>query len=101
MPWQECSTMSLRQEFLALAQPGSNFSQLCRRFGISRRIGYKWVERFRRAGAPALADRSRRPRRSPRKIPSRGLRALRQLRPRHRHWDARKIHDRWRWQLRR
>lgn len=27
MPWQECSTMSLRQEFLALAsQPGNNFS---------------------------------------------------------------------------
>ena len=43
MPWQECSTMSLRQEFLGLAnQPGSNFSQLYRRFGISRKTGHKW-----------------------------------------------------------
>ena len=68
MPWQECSTMSLRQEFLALAQqPGSNFSQLCRRFGISRKTGYKWRRRYRETGATGLADRSRRPEHSPRR----------------------------------
>jgi len=66
MPWQECSTMSLRQEFLALAQPGSNFSQLCRRFGISRKTGYKWRRRYREKGTVGLADRSRRPQYSPR-----------------------------------
>jgi transposase InsO family protein len=60
--------MSLRQEFLALAnQPGSNFSQLCRRFGISRKTGYKWRCRYRENGATDLADRTRRPRHSPRR----------------------------------
>ena len=68
MPWQECSTMSLRQEFLSLAnQPGSNVSQLCRRFGISRKTGYKWRRRYRETGATGLADRSRGPQRSPRR----------------------------------
>ncbi len=66
MPWQECSTMSLRQEFLALAQRGSNFSQLCRRFGISRKTGYKWRRRYREKGTVGLVDRSCRPQYSPR-----------------------------------
>jgi transposase InsO family protein len=67
MPWQECSTMSLRQEFLSLAsQSGSNFSQLCQRFEISRKTGYKWLQRYEQTGAAGLADRSRRPQHSPR-----------------------------------
>jgi transposase InsO family protein len=66
MPWQECSTMSLRQEFLFLAsQPESKFSQLCQRFGISRKTGYKWLQRYQQTGAAGLADRSRRPQHSP------------------------------------
>ena len=36
-------------------------SELCRRFGISRAKGYKWLERYRVAGRAGLADRSRRP----------------------------------------
>ena len=68
MPWQECSTMSLRQEFLALAEnEGVNFSELCRRFGISRKTGYKWRRRYREKGVTGLADRSRRPQHSPRR----------------------------------
>ena len=60
--------MSLRQEFLALAQnTGVNFSELCRRFGISRKTGYKWRRRYREKGVTGLADRSRRPEHSPRR----------------------------------
>lgn len=58
--------MSLRQEFLFLAsQPESNFSQLCQRFGISRKTGYKWLQRYQQSGATGLQDRSRRPQHSP------------------------------------
>lgn len=40
MPWQEVSTMSLRQEFVTLAsQEGANIRALCRRFGISPKTG--------------------------------------------------------------
>jgi transposase InsO family protein len=60
--------MTLRQEFLALAgNAGVNFSELCRRFGISRKTGYKWRQRYEEKGVTGLADRSRRPQRSPRR----------------------------------
>ena len=66
MPWQECSVMNSRYEFLSLVtQPGSNFSQLCNRFGISRKTGYKWLKRFERTNSMELSDHSRRPRCSP------------------------------------
>lgn len=38
---------------------------LCRRFGISRKTGYKWLARYGAGGASALSDRSRRPHVSP------------------------------------
>ena len=66
MPWQEYSVMELRHEFLQLAQQGKlSFSELCQRFDISRKTGYKWLKRFQAEGLTGLADRSRRPRRSP------------------------------------
>src|SRR6185295_4229300 len=68
MPWKERSTMSLRHEFLQLAsQPGANFSQLCARFGVSRKTGYKWRQRYQESGAAGLQERSRRPQHTPRR----------------------------------
>ena len=61
--------MSQRYEFVVLAeQAGIPMKELCRRFGISRKTGYKWLERFRAGGREALGDRSRRPKRSPAQI---------------------------------
>jgi transposase InsO family protein len=66
MPWRELSVMEQREEFVRLAlSPGANMSDMCRRFGISRSKGYKWLERYRAEGRAGLADRSRRPRHSP------------------------------------
>lgn len=58
--------MDQREEFVRLALvPRANRSELCRRFGISRDKGYKWLRRYRAEGRAGLADRSRRPRSSP------------------------------------
>jgi transposase InsO family protein len=58
--------MEQREEFVRLALvAGANVSELCRRFGISRAKGYKWLGRYRVEGRAGLADRSRRPRHSP------------------------------------
>ena len=66
MPWKECDTMSLREEFVSMAMSeGANLSFLCRRFGISRTTGSKWVHRYRAQGREGLRDSSRRPRHSP------------------------------------
>lgn len=95
MPWQEVSTMSLRQEFVMLAsRGGANHTLLCRRFGISRKTGYKWLERFRAEGVPALAEQSRRPRRSPTRTSQAVEQALLSLRDAHPAWGARTLRRR-------
>ena len=51
-----------RSEFLALARlPDSNISELCRRFGISRKTAYKWPK------PDSVEDRPRRPKNSPKR----------------------------------
>ena len=58
--------MSLRKEFIALAQSdGVNMSELCRRMEISRKTGYKWLRRYAQAGGQSLHDLPRRPHSSP------------------------------------
>jgi transposase InsO family protein len=66
MAWREVSVMDQREEFVRLAlSPGTNKRELCRRFGISRSNGHKWLRRYLAQGRAGLADRSRRPHRSP------------------------------------
>ena len=66
MPWRISSAMSERHEFVLLAtQENANVRELCRRFGISSRTGYKWLQRFKESGIGGLSDRSRRPHHSP------------------------------------
>ena len=70
MPWKESTPMSSRLEFVLLAaQPGVNLAALCRRFEISRKTAYKWLERFRQEGQDGLQDQTRRPHTSPRTSP--------------------------------
>jgi transposase InsO family protein len=90
MPWREVSVMDQRREFVRLAnQEGANRRELCRRFGISPEVGYKWLGRFAADGE--LADRSRRPH----TVPLRTDRAIEDrivaLRDDHPAWGARKI----------
>lgn len=92
MPWNEVTLMSLRTEFVLLAiAEGSNISQLCHRFGISRKTGYKWIDRFRKEGVAGLEDRSRRPKTSPHITPRAVEEAVLGVREAHQAWGGRKI----------
>ncbi|MDH4554416.1 IS481 family transposase [Pseudomonas sp. BN417] len=92
MPWQECSTMSIRREFVRLAeQPQSNVRELCRRYGISPKTAYKWLQRHREHGEAGLQDRSRRPQHSPGRSDPRLEEAVVQLHRRFPFWGARKL----------
>jgi len=84
--------MSQRREFVEFAAAESaNLAELCRRFQISRKTGYKWLNRYRRQGAEALADRSRRPHRSPLQTPPEVERMVLAVRQEHPVWGGRKI----------
>jgi transposase InsO family protein len=92
MPWQERSIMSQRQEFVAFArQEEVNIAALCRHFGISRKTGYKWLERAA-AGDTVLADRSRRPHASPWRTPPAVEDRVLALRAAHPAWGGRTRH---------
>lgn len=95
MPWKEADLMSLRKEFVTLAMvDGANISCLCRRFGISRKTGYKWIGRYLAEGDSGLVDRSRRPGCSPWRTPLGMEEAVLEVRERHPAWGGRKIHHR-------
>lgn len=92
MPWKDTTIVSLRLEFVTLAlKEDANLSQLCKRFGISRKTGYKWLERFLEEGPTGLLDRSRRPHYSPLRTPKVVEQAVLKLRDEHPSWGGRKI----------
>jgi transposase InsO family protein len=95
MPWKEESTMSLRCQFVALAQrPDANIALLARRFHISRKTAYKWLHRAATGGTEALADRSRRPHTCPARTATELEDVVMQLRQQHPAWGGRKLHAR-------
>ncbi len=69
MSWKECSVMEERFRFVARLLEGEATREVCRDFGISRKTGYKLLERYKQEGAVALADRSRRPVRYANQLP--------------------------------
>jgi transposase InsO family protein len=92
MPWQERSSMSERQDFVAFAaQEGTTIAALCRHFGISRTTGYTWLARAAH-GETTWADRSRRPHTSPRRTTPEREAAVLAKRHAHPAWGGRKLH---------
>jgi transposase InsO family protein len=95
MPWPVKNLIQMRLEFVNLAlQPDANVRQLCRRFGISPTIAYKWMERYQREGLLGVANQSRRPQKSPARTEASLEQQLVALRRKHPAWGARKLRRR-------
>jgi putative transposase len=92
MPWKERSVVSLRKEFVeaALAKRKS-FAELCREYKVSRKCGYKWLQRFKTGGYAALADESRRPDTSPTAVADREAERIIAAKKAHMTWGPRKL----------
>ena len=92
MSWKAVTIMSQRFEFVMLAlQEGINFSDLCRRFDISRKTGYKFLNRYIEEGFKGLIDRSKRPKHSPKTTESEIEQSILMLRDKHPVWGGRKL----------
>lgn len=90
MPWKEETVEDKRTNFIVLAnEAGCNFSELCREFGITRRTGYKWLERYR--DGLSLKDQSRAPYFRPRQTSAETEELILSVRINHPTWGARKI----------
>jgi putative transposase len=60
MVWKETCAMEERVRFVMAAVDNAEpFAMVCRRFGVSRKTGYKWLGRYDDAGIDGLKDRSR------------------------------------------
>ncbi len=95
MPWKTRDEMSLKREFVELASlEGANMSELCRRYGVSRPTGYKWLRRWREGGGAGLEERDRRPSGSPLRTPAEMESAILRVREENPAWGGRKIRRR-------
>jgi putative transposase len=66
-------------------------TELCHRYGISRKTAYKWVARYEQDGARGLEARSSRPGTSPHATAPREVSAVVGLRRQHPSWGGKKI----------
>ena len=69
MPWKEKSPMDLRTEFMNRVMRGERLTNLCREYGISRKTGDKFKQRYKRLGEAGLSDLSRAPKVIPHRTP--------------------------------
>src|SRR5271169_2672968 len=92
MGWKETCAVEERMEFVvAVRKQEESFAGICRRFGICRRIGYKWLARFEEEGAVGLLDRSRSPRHHPQAIAERIAERCLEVRRSHPTWGPVKV----------
>ena len=82
MPWLETDVRDQRIQFVITVRRGAvSMTEACRAFGISRKTGYKWLQREKAArSVAALANRSRRPHRCPTRTSTRITRRIGALR---------------------
>lgn len=81
MPWKEVRPMDQKLLFIAdHLREVTTFSDLCHRYGISRKTGYKWIARYEDLGIEGLHDQSRRPHEHPLRTPYAVRKAIIELR---------------------
>ena len=92
MAWERSLVSEERAQFvLAVNSESESFVSVCGRFGISRKTGYKWLQRYRRGGLKALADVSDRPHHRGKMHHITWRMRLRKVRREHPRWGAKKL----------
>ena len=91
MPWLETKAVNERTRFVVgVREQGLTVAEACRRFGVSRTTGYKWLRRYDRDGFAALEDQSRAPKTRPNETPPEVVERLLSVR-REYGWGPKKI----------
>ncbi len=92
MPWKEVCPMEERAKFVVECIRGElTMSELCRKYEISRKTGYKWWARFQIDGRSNLSDRSRAAHCHPNATPEEVATILVGARKEHPTWGPRKL----------
>ena len=92
MPWKETDPMTERVQFVAAYQSQMySMTELCKRFGIRRNTGYKWMRRYTEQGLAGLQEKSRAPHRCPHRMSEEVEAVLLEAKRAHLHWGPRRI----------
>jgi transposase InsO family protein len=93
MPWKEITPMEEILRFVTLANSGRfTVTGLCEQFGISRKTGYKHLERYAANGLNGLQPRSHRPHEFPQRTDDAIEAMILAERRLHRTWGPKKLH---------
>ena len=92
MPWQNVTPMEEINRFVILARSGRfSVTDLCEQFGISRKTGYKHLERYAALGLAGLQPRSHLPHHSPQRTDEAVAALILAERRQHRTWGPKKL----------
>jgi transposase len=79
------------QFVVAASRQEKPFTRLCQEFAISRPTGMLWRERYQQYGLAGIAERNRRPQRSPQQTSGKLEQRVVEVRQRYPDWGARKL----------
>jgi len=92
MPWKETHVHDLRIAFIAgYLEHDLSMAELCRSFGISRKTGYKFVQRYQTFGPQGLHDLKPIPHHQPLAVVEATLKLIIALRTDHPFWGPKKV----------
>ena len=92
MPWSETTPVRERLRFVLDVEEGIfSVSELCARYGISRKTGYKFLARYAREGCDGLKDQLRIARECPHRTNARICEWIADFRRHHPHWGPKKL----------
>src|SRR5437879_12311846 len=87
MPWSQTTPMDQKTQFIAdYLRQRLSITELCELYGISRKTGYKVIDRYLRLGPQGLEELSRRPASCPNRTPEHIEQAIVAARQRHPSW---------------
>ena len=93
MPWKTSTPVDLRMEMMARLGRGEKLTDLCREYGISRKTGDKFRQRYKRFGIDGLKDRSHAAIVIPHKTPPEIIELVVAERKQHPTWGPRKLKE--------
>ena len=92
MPWDETNAMEQRVQFIRDWLTRKHYvSALCERYGVSRKTGYKWIERYMSEGPDGLLARGHEARVVHNRTAPEVEQEILALRLRHPTWGAKKL----------
>ncbi len=93
MPWKETDAFGEQRKFVTawIGEAETPFTELCQRYGISRKSGYKRVSRFKEFGLEGVGDLSRVPNNHPNQTPPEIVEMLVNAKRQHMTYGPRKL----------